>query len=351
MICCTASTSIAFHACRPTTTSCDRLTVQLDPAVDAWDDLARDPTPPRARRARPHRGRRLAGGTWAAAIRSPKASATSWVDPATRPDRVRPAWRRHLPPLPATPSKSQRRIVRGRRGLRLFARRSAKRRFYLSTDSVEDSRSDPGQRLRKARSLRRPPISTKVAEMYAKRTRTRRSPDPRLRRNSDDAEPLALSTFAAVPGVLKRLYSFLSAPASPAPGRRAPLPRHPHRRQRLHGEVVSGDGRAHSMSISSDDLLGLLLEEPRPPDALQIPRGSTSALHGDAAPIARLLSRGEGEKPGPAAINIPLYYATTCKSRPSPGAGPHPRATACQARRKSTPCDPFPLPLHPAQRA
>ena len=343
MICCTASASIAFHACRRNNDlACGRLTVRLDPSGSTPGTISLAIRRHRAPVGPAHTAVvALAGGPGQPAIPFTEGFRHILGSILRTRDLIvfdqRGTGISHPLSCHAFEVSGDESSVGG--AVSACARQIGKsRRFYTSMDSVEDIEAIRVAGGYEKLVLYGTSYGTKVAEMYAEA-----HPEhvEALILDSvvtpDGPEPLALSTFAAVPGVLKRLCSFRECSGitrDPVAELRRLVTR--IERKRLHGEVVSGDGHAHSMSISSDDLLGLLLEGDLDPlMRSEFPAAVASALHGDAAPIARLLSRGEGEEAGPAAIDIPLYYATTCEEQAFPWSrSSSPRRRLAEAKKK-----------------
>jgi pimeloyl-ACP methyl ester carboxylesterase len=87
----------------------------------------------------------------------------------------------------------------------------------------------------------------------------------------------------------------------------------------LRGRVIAGDGKAETMRISSNDLLGILMEGDFDPILrAEFPAAVRSAVSGDTAALARLLTRAEGggeevgEESPSEGFDAPLYYSTIC---------------------------------------
>jgi pimeloyl-ACP methyl ester carboxylesterase len=83
------------------------------------------------------------------------------------------------------------------------------------------------------------------------------------------------------------------------------------------GRVIDGDGRAHTTRISSNDLIGILIEGDLDPILRsEFPSAVRSAASGDTAALARLIARaeggGEGEENLSEGFDAPLYYSTIC---------------------------------------
>jgi pimeloyl-ACP methyl ester carboxylesterase len=84
------------------------------------------------------------------------------------------------------------------------------------------------------------------------------------------------------------------------------------------GRVIDGDGVAHTTRISSNDLIGILIEGDLDPILRsEFPSAVRSATKGDSAALARLMTRAEGEPEGgepelSEGFDSPLYYSTIC---------------------------------------
>jgi pimeloyl-ACP methyl ester carboxylesterase len=134
-------------------------------------------------------------------------------------------------------------------------------------------------------------------------------------------EPLNLPTFAAIPRVLGELC---------AHGACAHITRHPVADvaklvRRIGGGAVSGrwideEGRPHTLRVSSDELLAVLIAgDLEPVLRAEFPAVARSAASGDGAPFARLLRDafergGNTEEESPSeSFDSPLYFATSCE--------------------------------------
>jgi pimeloyl-ACP methyl ester carboxylesterase len=149
-------------------------------------------------------------------------------------------------------------------------------------------------------------------------------------------DPLNRSTFAAVPRILHQLCAGqLCAHITREPV--AALARVVAHQQHgpLHGRYIDGNGRAHTVAISSNDLIDMLVAG----DFSPLLRAETitavsAAARGDDAPLARLLVHAEGAEAEHEDFDTPLYYATTCEEQTFPwsrSAGP--QARIAQARK------------------
>jgi pimeloyl-ACP methyl ester carboxylesterase len=157
-------------------------------------------------------------------------------------------------------------------------------------------------------------------------------------------EPLNRATFAAVPRILRQLCA-ARACARITPNPVADLTRLVRRLARgpLSGRIIDGHGVAHTVRISSDGLLGTLVEgDLEPTLRSEFPAAVRSAVQGDTAPLARLEARAEGgeaETPSESFDN-PLYYATSCEDEPFPwnrSSAPATRLAEAQAQIRALP--------------
>jgi pimeloyl-ACP methyl ester carboxylesterase len=85
------------------------------------------------------------------------------------------------------------------------------------------------------------------------------------------------------------------------------------------GRVVDGEGEAETVRISSNDLMGILMEGDFDPFLRsEFPAAVRSAVRGDTAALARMLAHaaggggGEGEENLSEGFDVPLYYSTIC---------------------------------------
>ncbi|HEY5261430.1 MAG TPA: alpha/beta fold hydrolase [Solirubrobacteraceae bacterium] len=131
-------------------------------------------------------------------------------------------------------------------------------------------------------------------------------------------EPFDKTTFTAVGRVLRQLCrADACAHITPEPVR--DLARLVKRMggESLRGRAVNGDGVGFPVQISSNDLLGILMDGDFDPILrAEFPAAVRSAVAGDTAPLARLIARtgeSESEEEGLAeGFDTPLYYATIC---------------------------------------
>ncbi len=136
----------------------------------------------------------------------------------------------------------------------------------------------------------------------------------------DGPDPLSRATFAAIPRILRQLCA-RRACAHITRDPNADLASvirglHDHVR---HARWIDGHGRSHRIGISSYGLLEILLAgDLEPTLRAEFPAAVRAAVHGDYAPMARLLERArsseEAEDEGPPqGFDTALYYATTCE--------------------------------------
>jgi pimeloyl-ACP methyl ester carboxylesterase len=227
--------------------------------------------------------------------------------------------------LSCRPSRRKRRsphaleqsVLRCARGL------GAARTFYTTPDSVADIEA-----IRRAGGYEKLVLygtsyGTKVAEQYAQAHPAQVEAlvlDSVVAPNGPD--PLNRSTFAAVPRILRQLCArrecthITRDPVSDLArvvARSKPRP--------IQGRVVDDRGRPHSEPITSDALLGVLLEgDFNPLLRAEFISAVRATAAGDSAALARLLKRAESvpeEGPG-GSIDAPLYLATTCEEEAFP---------------------------------
>jgi pimeloyl-ACP methyl ester carboxylesterase len=200
------------------------------------------------------------------------------------------------------------------------------RSFYATTDSVADIEAIRVAGGYEKLVLYGTSYGTKVAEEYARDYPSHVEAlvlDSVVPPNGPD--PLDRATFTATPRILGQLCATrvcAQITANPV----GDLERLVRRMTRgaLRGRVIDGHGVAHTVQISSDDLLATLLEgDLEPTLRSEFPAAVRSAANGDTAALARLQARaesGEGseaESPSESFDN-PLYYATGCEDEQFP---------------------------------
>jgi pimeloyl-ACP methyl ester carboxylesterase len=131
-------------------------------------------------------------------------------------------------------------------------------------------------------------------------------------------EPLDRTSFEAVPRVLRQLcVDRLCAHITREPVADLAKVVRRMRRAPLRGKVLDEHGHAHTVAVSSTDLLGILVgSDFAPQTRAEVIPDVRAAANGDNAPLARLLvdasSAGAG---GSEDSDGPLYYATTCEEQ------------------------------------
>jgi pimeloyl-ACP methyl ester carboxylesterase len=135
-------------------------------------------------------------------------------------------------------------------------------------------------------------------------------------------DPLDRSTFAAVPRILRQLCAYREC-ARITPNPVSDLTRIVQRMTRrgpVSGRVIDGQGHGHTVQVSSNGLIGLLLDGDFDPILrAEFPAAIRAADAGDNAPLARLVARAEGgESEEGEGIDVPLYFATTCEEETFP---------------------------------
>jgi pimeloyl-ACP methyl ester carboxylesterase len=200
------------------------------------------------------------------------------------------------------------------------------RRFYSTADSVADIEA-----LRVAGGYEKLVLygtsyGTKVAEEYAQAYPSHVEAlvlDSVVPPNGP--EPINRATFAAIPRILRQLCA-ARACAHITPNPVGTLTRLVRRMTRgaLRGRVIDGHGVAHTVRISSDDLLAILLDgDLEPTLRSEFPAAVRSAADGDTAALARLQARAESGEESEAgspseSFDDPLYYATSCEDEQFP---------------------------------
>ncbi len=133
-------------------------------------------------------------------------------------------------------------------------------------------------------------------------------------------EPLDRPTFAAVPRILRQLCA-ANACARVTPNPVADLARVVARMGHgaLRGRAIDGDGRAHTIPLSSDELVGLLLAgDFSPLLRAELLTSVAAAARHDTAPLARLVATAASAEGESEDFDSPLYYATTCEEQDFP---------------------------------
>ena len=162
----------------------------------------------------------------------------------------------------------------------------------------------------------------------------------------DGPDPLNRATFAAVPRILGQLcaqHACAHITSNPTADL-ADLVRRLGKRGRR-ARWIDGHGHGHTIGISSEALLGVLVEgDLEPLLRSEFPAAVRTARHGDTAALARLLARAErggegseGESPSES-FNTPVYYATSCEDDSFPwnrAASPSRRLAEATARLRA----------------
>jgi pimeloyl-ACP methyl ester carboxylesterase len=163
-------------------------------------------------------------------------------------------------------------------------------------------------------------------------------------------EPFDLTTFEAVGRVLRQLCgagACAHITTSPV-GDLARLVKRIGGR-RVGGRVIDDEGEAHEVGISTNGLIGTLIEGDLDPVLRsEFPAAVRSAVRGDTAALARLLSRAEGpeesEENLSEGFDSPLYFATICNETNFPwnrSAGPKTRMREAVAALLKQPAKAF----------
>jgi pimeloyl-ACP methyl ester carboxylesterase len=200
------------------------------------------------------------------------------------------------------------------------------RSFYATADSVADIEAIRVAGGYEKLVLYGTSYGTKVAEEYAQAYPTHVEAlvlDSVVPPNGPD--PLDQATFAAVPRILRQLCT-AHACAQITPNPVADLTRLVRRMTRgvLRGRVIDGRGIAHTLQITSDDLLAILIAgDLEPTLRSEVPAAIRSAADGDTASLARLQARAEGGEESEAespseSFDNPLYFATSCEDEQFP---------------------------------
>jgi pimeloyl-ACP methyl ester carboxylesterase len=118
----------------------------------------------------------------------------------------------------------------------------------------------------------------------------------------------------------------------------------------LSGRAIDDEGKASVARISTNDLIGILIEGDLDPILRsEFPAAVRSAVRGDAAALARLITRAEGEPEESEeglseGFDSPLYYATVCDETAFPwnrSASPKARLREALAALREQPASTF----------
>jgi pimeloyl-ACP methyl ester carboxylesterase len=160
-------------------------------------------------------------------------------------------------------------------------------------------------------------------------------------------EPLSRTTFAAIPRILRQICAQRACAqltANPVADLARVLAR--MARGPLRARAIGGQGAQHTVALSSDDLLGLLLAGDFSPllRAEFVTAVAAAARH-DTAPLARLIDTAESAEGEEAEdFDTPLYYATTCEEQDFPwsrAADPATRLAQAVAAARALPASTF----------
>jgi pimeloyl-ACP methyl ester carboxylesterase len=216
------------------------------------------------------------------------------------------------------------------------------RSFYATADSVADIEAIRVAGGYEKLVLYGTSYGTKVAEEYAQAYPSHVEAlvlDSVVPPNGPD--PLDQATFAAVPRILRQLCAArVCSQITPNPV--ADLARLVRQLTpgALRGRVIDGRGIAHTVRITSDDLLAILIAgDLEPTLRSEAPAAFRAAADGDTAPLARLQARAEGEESeaeSPSeSFDNPLYLATSCEDEQFPwnrSASPQERLAQAKTR-------------------
>jgi pimeloyl-ACP methyl ester carboxylesterase len=161
-------------------------------------------------------------------------------------------------------------------------------------------------------------------------------------------ETLNRPTFAAIPRILRQLCADRAC-AHTTPNPVSDLARVVKRMGMGHGALggryVDGEGKSHTIPLTSNDLLEILLAgDFSDPLRAELVTAVAAAARDDDAPLARLVEaagHGEGEQED---FDTPLYYATTCEEQLFPwsrAAEPKTRIAQATAAAKALPASVF----------
>ena len=163
-------------------------------------------------------------------------------------------------------------------------------------------------------------------------------------------EPFDLTTFEAVGRVLRQLCG-AGACAHITKSPVSDLARLVKRigGGQIGGQAINGEGKAHQVDISGNDLIGTLIEGDLDPVLRsEFPAAVRSAVRGDTAALARLLSRAEGPEESEESLSegfdSPLYFATVCNETDFPwsrAVGPRTRMREAVAALRKQPAVTF----------
>jgi pimeloyl-ACP methyl ester carboxylesterase len=194
-------------------------------------------------------------------------------------------------------------------------------RFYTTAASVEDLEAVRVAIGREKVTLLGISYGTKLALAYA-----RAHPDhvERLLLDSvvdpDDADPFGRGAYAAIAPSLQALCPDSCRGVSADPGADLAALGARLRRTPMGGAVYDADGRRSERTLTQLALSDLLFDADYAPAVRAgIPAGVRAALHGDAAPLLRLIAASEdlAGLPGPQEFSS-ARYAASCEETPLP---------------------------------
>lgn len=224
------------------------------------------------------------------------------------------------------------------------------RSFYTTADTVADIEAIRVAGGYEKLVLYGTSYGTKVAEQYAQEYPSHVEAlvlDSVVPPNGPDT--LLRPTFAAVPRVLRQLcavHACAQVTSDPVADLAQVLAR--MARAPLRARAIDEHGAAHNLTLSSNELLALLLTGDFSPllRAEFVTAVAALARH-DAAPLARLvqaLGPNEGESEGGEDFDTPLFYATTCEEQDFPwnrAAAPTARIAQALAAARALPASTF----------
>src|SRR5215207_2277214 len=220
-----------------------------------------------------------------------------------------------------------------------------KRRFYTTPDSVEDLEA-----IRVELGVERLTVfgisyGTELALAYA------RAHPGRVDRmildsvvDPDDRDPFGLAGFRAMAPTLaalcpRRCRGVSADPIADVAALAARLQAHT-----LRGRAYDRRGRGHRRAVGPTAISDLLYDSDyNPPLLAGVPAAVRAALHGDRAPLVRLVAEGDNlaELPSPRSFSS-ARYATVCEETPLPWDASTPfGARLAEARRRAEALGPF----------
>lgn len=148
-------------------------------------------------------------------------------------------------------------------------------------------------------------------------------------------------TIAAIPGMLAGLCANRGCPFAPSAAADFSTLVKRAQRMPLHGTFYDGYGRAHRAAVTAGDLLDLLVAGDLDRGSrAQTPAAIHAAVHGDSAPLLRLLHQANLNGSSDLDDSAVLFLATSCTDGPVPWAPGTPvdqRAAAARAALAAAP--------------